>query len=235
MSGTYEFQFQGENLVADADAALIWSERELLVVADLHFEKGSAYGAMGTFLPPYDSRSTLDRLETLMARHQPRTVLCLGDSFHDLGAGDRMHESDAARLSAFTRRYEWIWIAGNHDPTMPTWLGGQVAAEVRIGRLCFRHEAEEGLTVGEVSGHFHPKARSQIAGAHAILSMFCDDGRRLVLPAFGTYTGGLNVLDSALKPILGRDLIVYALRRGVVTRLEGAPWSRTSETQPALL
>ena len=235
MSGTYEFQFQGENLVADADAALIWPERELLVVADLHFEKGSAYGAIGTFLPPYDSRSTLDRLETLMARHQPRTVLCLGDSFHDLGAGDRMHESDAARLSEFTRRYEWIWIAGNHDPTMPTWLGGQVADEVRIGRLCFRHEAEEGLTVGEVSGHFHPKARVKSRGRTLSCRCFATDGRRLVLPAFGTYTGGLNVLDSALKPILGRDLIVYALRRGAVHAVGRRSLVAEPEAQPALL
>jgi len=235
MKATHEFQFQGEQLVADADAALIWPERETLVVADLHFEKGSAFGAMGTFLPPYDSRSTLDRLETLLQRHRPRTVLCLGDSFHDVGAGARMDKSDAARLSEFTRKHEWIWIAGNHDPTVPSWLGGQAVEEIRIGRLCFRHEAEEGLTAGEVSGHFHPKARVKSRGRTLSCRCFATDGRRLVLPAFGTYTGGLNVLDSALKPILGRDLIVFALRRGAVHAVGRRSLVADPETQPVLL
>ena len=230
-----QIQFQGETLHCHLSGALVWPSAETVIVSDLHLEKGSALAQHGILLPPYDSRDSLNNLAAVLKNFPASRVICLGDSFHDLGAGDRMHESDAARLSEFTRRYEWIWIAGNHDPTMPTWLGGQVADEVCLGRLCFRHEAEEGLTVGEVSGHFHPKARVKSRGRTLSCRCFATDGRRLVLPAFGTYTGGLNVLDSALKPILGRDLIVYALRRGAVHAVGRRSLVAEPEAQPALL
>lgn len=216
MKEMLQFEFQREQLVADADGALYWPSRKLLAVADLHFEKGSAFGARGTFLPPYDSRTTLQRLETLLDRHQPETVICLGDSFHDVTAGDRMVETDHARLAELTAAKEWIWIAGNHDPLLPPGLSGRVEQSVAIGPLRFLHEATQGVAAGEISGHFHPKARIRSRGRRLTCRCFASDGRRLILPAFGTYTGGLNVLDPALAAVLGRDLVVYAVRRGAV-------------------
>lgn len=216
MTASIEFQLNTETLIADAEAALFWPEQSVLAVADLHFEKGSAYGVRGTFLPPYDSRSTLDLLEALILRYTPDTVLCLGDSFHDVFAGDRMDAVDFDRLAKLTRSYSWIWIAGNHDPVLPGGLGGETAEVIDIGQLTFRHEASEGIAAGEVSGHFHPKARVKSRGRTLPCRCFATDGRRLILPAFGAYTGGLNVLDSAFDPVLGRDLMVYALRRGSI-------------------
>jgi DNA ligase-associated metallophosphoesterase len=235
MNSTHEFELQGESLIADADAALIWPERELLAIADLHFEKGSAFGAMGTFLPPYDTRSTLDRLEMLLERYDPSTVLCLGDSFHDLSAGERMHKSDVARLSRFTCSRNWIWVAGNHDPTVPSWLGGQTVDEVHLGPLCFRHEAKHGPVKGEISGHYHPKARVKLRGRTLYCSCFATNGCRLLLPAFGAYTGGLNVLDQVLEPILGRDPIVFALRRGAIHAVGRRSLKVEPELRPKLL
>ncbi len=216
MKETLDFSFCGEDLVASAGGAVYWPARGALVVADLHFEKGSAFGAKGTFLPPYDSRSTLQRLDALIRRFEPRIVICLGDSFHDVAAGDRMEAGDFEALAALTRSREWIWIAGNHDPALPAGLWGTLENALDVGPLHFRHEAAAGIAVGEISGHFHPKARVKSRGRTLSCRCFATDGRRLILPAFGAYTGGLNVLDVALAPILGRNLTVYALRRNAV-------------------
>lgn len=216
MSGIAAFDFCGERLLADAGGALVWSDRRLLAIADLHFEKGSAYGAVGTFLPPYDSRANLRQLESVVDRHQPKTVVCLGDSFHDVAAGDRMAAADLEDLAALAIGREWIWITGNHDPFLPPGLSGTVVPSLELGPLRFRHEAAGEVTSGEISGHFHPKARIRLRGRTLSCRCFATDGRRLILPAFGAYAGGLNVLDPALGAVLGRNLIVYALRNGAV-------------------
>jgi DNA ligase-associated metallophosphoesterase len=193
----------GVGLKADLSGALVWPERNLLVVADLHLEKGSAFAQHGQLLPPYDTSATLDRLEQVIRRLSPETVICLGDSFHDSRAAERIAPRDADRLSAMTAERDWVWITGNHDPEPPAHLGGRVAESVTLGPLCFRHEARAGAG-GEVSGHYHPVAAIRVHGKRVRARCFASDGQRLIMPSFGAYTGGLNVLDRALAPLLGR-------------------------------
>ncbi len=192
----------GAQLIADLDGGLYWPERRLLAVADLHFEKGSAFAARGVLLPPYDTRATLAALARSIARFEPETVLCLGDSFHDAGAGGRLGEVESEGLARLTAGRDWIWIAGNHDPEPPEHLGGRVADEVRVGALNFRHLPTPGWAAGEVAGHLHPKAAVVVRGRRLVKRCFVTDGRRLIMPSFGAYTGGLDVLDRAFEPYL---------------------------------
>ena len=204
----------GAALLADPAGALVWPARATLLVADLHFEKGSSFAARGQFLPPYDTRATLTRLEALIARHRPERVICLGDSFHDSGAGDRLAAGDRARLRRLAAGRDWIWIAGNHDPEPPGDLGGRVLDELTDGPLVFRHKAHgAGAAPGEVSGHWHPKASVHLPPRRITAPCFVTDGRRLVLPAFGAYTGGLNVLDPAVSALFRPDFRVHLLHR----------------------
>ena len=182
-------------------AAWMPNER-LLVVADLHFEKGSAFAARGVALPPYDTRATIARLEALVAKLRPQTLVALGDSFHDGEAADRMAPDDAARLARLSRSLEWIWIAGNHDPVPPRAFGGAVKEELRVGPLTFRHEPQAAPATGEIAGHLHPCAAVRVRGRRLRRRCFASDGTRMILPAFGAYTGGLNVLDRAYDDLL---------------------------------
>lgn len=196
-----EISVNGARLLADISGALIWPERRVLMAADLHLEKGSAYAASGRLLPPYDTAATLKRLEAAIGNHGIEAVYCLGDSFHDEAAGGRMAAADAEHLAALTRRCQWTWILGNHDPAPPEgpWRG-RIAGEAVLGPLVLRHEASTGpnAPAGEISGHFHPKAAVRVRDKRLSRRCFIGDGRRLILPAFGAYTGGLNVLDPAI-------------------------------------
>jgi hypothetical protein len=191
----------GARLEPDPGGALYWPEGATLVVADLHLEKGSAYAARGALLPPYDSRATLERLEDAIRRHRPERVLCLGDSFHDAGARERLGEAEVAVIRRLSGSVDWLWVIGNHDPAPPADLGGQVALEVRLGPLTLRHEPRPGAAAGEVAGHLHPKAAVVVRGRRLARRCFATDGVRLVLPAFGAYAGGLDVLDAAFRPL----------------------------------
>lgn len=215
-------------LVADPSGALVWPARRLVAVADLHLEKGSHFAARRRPLPPFDSAETLTRLEAVLARHRPRTVVCLGDSFHDVDAPGRLPPAAAARLDALTAAHDWIWIAGNHDPAPDAapdarW-GGRVAGELVLGGLVFRHAAAAGpVAGGEVSGHFHPKAAVRARGRRMSARCFVADGRRLILPAFGAYAGGLNVLAPPIRELLAAPFQVYLLARGrIVASAAGA-------------
>src|SRR5689334_17890574 len=148
--------------VADLSGALFWREERLLVVSDLHLEKGSSFATRGVLLPPYDTVATLGRLAAVVAHYDPRTVIALGDSFHDRDAHERLSEPDREALSALQVRRDWIWIAGNHDPALPSDLGGAVAGEVAVGDIVFRHEPTG--VAGEIAGHLHPKARVSTRG-----------------------------------------------------------------------
>lgn len=207
----------GADLLADASGALLWPGEGVLAVADLHLEKGSSFAARGRMLPPYDTRATLDRLAAVIERERPSRVLCLGDSFHDRRAGGRITADDAARLRALTAAVDWVWITGNHDPDPPEGLGGRAAAEVRLGPLVFRHEAQSGA-VGELSGHLHPAAALALAGRRLRDRCFVTDGAKLILPAFGAFTGGLNVLNPAIAGLLGPNFQVLLTARGRVHR-----------------
>jgi DNA ligase-associated metallophosphoesterase len=189
----------GVTLVADLSGALFWEEERLLVVSDLHLEKGSSFAARGVLLPPYDTVATLSRLASVIARHDPRTVIALGDSFHDRDAHGRLSVSDREAIAALQARRDWIWISGNHDPALPSDLGGVVASEVAIGPIAFRHEPTG--AVGEIAGHLHPKARVATRGRSMERRCFASDGERAVMPAFGAYAGGLSIRDAAFSKI----------------------------------
>jgi len=203
--------------VADALGALYWPEERLLVVADLHLEKGSAYAARRVFLPPYDTAATLAALTALIARYAPRTVVALGDSFHDVNGGDRLPPQFRASLHQLQTGRHWIWIAGNHDPVLPEDLGGARQDELAIANITFRHEPRAEHDGFEIAGHLHPVARVVGSTGSIRRRCFLSDTRRCILPAFGAYAGGLNLHNSAfgrffangerIAHVVGRDRV----------------------------
>lgn len=198
---TSEIAIAGVALVAGCDGALYWPEEGLLAIADLHLEKGSSYAARGVLLPPYDTAATLARIGRLVARYAPRTVVALGDSFHDGDGPARIAPADRAALADLQRGREWIWITGNHDPDPADGVGGSFADMLAIGALVFRH-APTGAA-GEIAGHLHPMARVVGRGRAVSRRCFASDGARLVMPAFGAYAGGLNVRNRAFADVFG--------------------------------
>jgi DNA ligase-associated metallophosphoesterase len=193
----------GTTMIADPSGAAYWPDERMLVVADLHLEKGSAFAKRGVLLPPYDTASTLLRLAGLLHRYAPRLVVALGDSFHDDDGPRRMSSADKATLSALQSGRDWIWIVGNHDAVLPPDLGGSFAASFAMGPLIFRHLPSAGVADGEVAGHLHPVARIAQRGRSVSRRCFTSDGRRLVMPAFGAYAGGLNIRDDAFFGLFG--------------------------------
>ncbi|MDE2065639.1 MAG: ligase-associated DNA damage response endonuclease PdeM [Bradyrhizobium sp.] len=184
---------------ADLSGALFWQEQSLLVVSDLHLEKGSSFAARGVLLPPYDTLATLGRLASVVARFDPKTVIALGDSFHDRTAHQRLSTANREAIAALQARRDWIWISGNHDPALPSDLGGAIASEVAIGPIVFRHEPTGAM--GEIAGHLHPKARVATRARWLERRCFASDGERAVMPAFGAYAGGLSIRDEAFAKI----------------------------------
>jgi hypothetical protein len=193
----------GTTLHADCLGALYGPEQGLLIVADLHLEKGSSFARRGQLLPPYDTTETLARLARLIARYAPRVVMTLGDSFHDGGGPARLSPQDRASLSALQRGRDWIWIAGNHDPDPADGIGGTFAETFSIGTLNFRHKPSRDAPDGEIAGHLHPVARVAQRGRAVSRRCFATDGKSLVMPAFGAYTGGLNIRDRAFTAVFG--------------------------------
>ena len=191
----------GETLTPDPLGALYWEARETLIVSDLHFEKGSSFAERGVMLPPYDTRTTLMRLGALMRRYGPKRVLSLGDAFHDADAEARMDDADADMLESLMKESDWLWILGNHDPEPPSRFAAATEIETRIGPLVFRHEPSPRAAPGEIAGHLHPCARVVNEGRSLRRRCFAMGRERLVMPAMGAYTGGLNVLDVAFAPL----------------------------------
>jgi DNA ligase-associated metallophosphoesterase len=198
-----EIYVAGVRLVADCEGALYWPEERALIVADLHLEKGSSYAARGVLLPPYDTAATLARLAELVTRYAPQAVIALGDSFHDGDGPLRLGDADRAALLALQRGRDWLWVAGNHDPDPSEHVAGSFAATLAIGPLLFRHAPQPGSVTGEVAGHLHPVARVSGRGRTVRRRCFVSDRRRVILPAFGAYTGGLNVRDPAFAEVFG--------------------------------
>jgi DNA ligase-associated metallophosphoesterase len=198
-----ELSIRGTNLLLDLSGAIYWPDERTLVVADLHLEKGSSLAARGVLLPPYDTAATLARLGRVVARHAPRRVIALGDSFHDGRGPARVMPQDRATLKDLQRGRDWVWIAGNHDPDPAQDIGGVCAKSLSLGPLTFRHEPTEGPAEGEIGGHLHPSARVAQRGRSVTRKCFAADERRMILPAFGAYAGGLNIRDRAFLKVFG--------------------------------
>lgn len=184
--------FGGHEFQALAEGALYWPVRSALLVADLHFEKGSWFASKGQMLPPYDSLATLTALAALADRTGARELWCLGDSFHDSAGCERLPADARALLTALTGRLDWRWITGNHDSVLVDRCGGSIVEEAEVDGLVLRHEAEPGDPRPELSGHFHPKLRINMRGRQVSRRCFVATPSKLILPAFGSLTGGLD-------------------------------------------
>lgn len=198
-AATQEIGVNGERAVCDPRGALFFPELSLLAVSDLHLEKGSASARRGSLLPPYDTAATLLNLHAAIDRYRPKLMVSLGDSFHDGWGAERLPDVFRERIAMLTAGRDWFWIAGNHDPHAPAGLPGETVAELAVGGLVFRHEPSAGPAQGEVAGHLHPCGRVVQRGRSVRRRCFATDGERMILPAFGAYTGSLNVLDRAYR------------------------------------
>lgn len=215
----------GETLLLDPAGVLVWPARRLLCVADLHLEKGSHFAAAGRGMPPpYDTRETLLRLAPLIRRHAPARLVLLGDSFHDTEGPARMHPGDRATLRDIATTTETVWVLGNHDPEGPTDLPGEAVMEWREGPLVFRHIG--GGPGFEISGHFHPRAGAATRAGVVRRPCFVADARRVLLPAFGAYTGGLDVDDPAIGALFPDAARLFLLGNGRLHAFPRRPCAR---------
>lgn len=196
--------FAGHEFAALPEGALYWPARQALLVADLHFEKASWFAARGQMLPPYDSLATLGDLAVLVDRTQARELWCLGDSFHDSKGCERLPAAARALLTGLTARLDWHWIAGNHDAGLTDHCGGAIHVETEVEGLILRHEAEPGDPRPELSGHFHPKLRVSVRGRQVSRRCFVATETKLILPAFGALTGGLDAGHPEIVRAVGR-------------------------------
>ena len=199
------FSFAGHAFAALRQGALWWPARQALLVADLHLEKASWFARFGQMLPPYDSVATLTGLRTLAETTGAREIWCLGDSFHDSAGCARLDGAARAALLALTSSTRWTWITGNHDPGIDAALGGMIVPEAEIDGLLLHHEAEPGETRPELSGHFHPKLRISLRGRQVSRRCFVATPHKLILPAFGALTGGLDAGHPEIIRAVGRS------------------------------
>ena len=199
------FSFAGDEFRLVQGRALFWPRENALLVADLHLEKSSFFARAGQMLPPYDSRETLERVALAVGETGARRVFTLGDNFHDSHGSTRLEEHAAGMLAALTRATDWVWITGNHDPAMEARSGGTIAAELEVAGMILRHHARTGETRPELSGHFHPRLQVRLRGRHVARPCAVIGGgasERMILPAFGALTGGMNAADPAIRQAL---------------------------------
>ena len=219
------FALAGHELALGQGRALYWPAERALLVADLHLEKASWLAQRGQMLPPYDSRDTLERLADAVRITDARRVITLGDNFHDDAGALRLDAHCTGMLEALTRALDWVWITGNHDEELPRGFGGTIVPELEVGGITLRHEARAGETAPELSGHYHPKLRMTVRNRHiarpcAVLGRSKSGAERMILPAFGTLTGGL---DAGAPEILGalqpaRQIEALMLAKGRIVR-----------------
>ncbi len=199
------FSFSGQELIALPQGALFWPARKALLVADLHLEIASWFARLGQMLPPYDSIATLADLTALATVTRAEEIWCLGDSFHDRHGCDRLPQRARTMLTALTQSTRWTWITGNHDPGIADHCGGAIVAEAEVDGLLLRHEADPGETRPELSGHYHPKLRISHRGRQVSRRCFVATARKLILPAFGALTGGLDADHPEIARAVGAE------------------------------
>ena len=218
-----EIALHGAAAVCDPLGGLYLPDLGLLVVSDLHLEKGAAFARRGMLLPPYDTLATLGILSAVIGRYDPKIVVSLGDNFHDRVGSKHLPVSARALITDMARGREWIWINGNHDPDGTVDLPGHSVDQLIMGHLTFRHEPQAGSAPGEIAGHLHPSATVRRREKSVRRPCFASDGQRLLMPAFGVLTGGLDLRHKAMTGLfdhaalvahlLGRDRI-YSVRFG---------------------
>lgn len=206
----FRFRLNGALLQPHQSGALFWPDEKTLIVADLHLEKAASLAANGQFLPPYDTIETLDLLDELLIFFEPKRLIALGDSFHDRFVAHHLNRDTLARIQRLSAKIDLVWVTGNHDPEMPAHLGGRVVQDIDFNALHFRHEASPlFVKAGEISGHYHPKATILIRKRRYTGPAFVADERRLILPAFGTFTGGLWVHNPAIFSLFTPKMRVF--------------------------
>ncbi|MGD9809781.1 MAG: ligase-associated DNA damage response endonuclease PdeM [Sphingobium sp.] len=199
-----------------------WPEQETLLVADLHLEKARFFAGTGQFLPPHDSYETALRLAERVKQTGARRIICLGDSFHDGEGASHLEARAGDVLRSLATRAEWIWVTGNHDVSA-VFPFGRAVAEVRLGGIDLRHEVDPAATGPEISGHFHPKLRLQHRGRNLVRRCFLTDGTRLIIPAFGALTGGLDARHPAIHAVLGGPVTALVPGEGRLMRFPVEP------------
>jgi len=212
-------EFAGEELILLKSNAIFWPSEQALLVADLHLEKGSWYAQHGQLLPPYDSRETLERIADAIKTTGARRVITLGDNFHDDDGTHRLDPYAAGMLESLTRALDWVWLTGNHDEEMGRAFGASIFQEIEVNGIVLRHEAKAGEFRPELSGHYHPKMRVRVRNRHiarpcGVVSRSPELGDRMILPAFGAYTGGMDAgapeILAALQPASEIDAVLPA-------------------------
>ena len=206
-----EIDVNGTGVTCDCAGVLWLPASGALVVSDLHLEKGAAHARRGMLLPPYDTAATLARLAEAITRYDPRLVISLGDSFHDRSGSQHLPDLYREALRALQRGRDWVWIEGNHDPERPVGLEGSWCSELLLETLVFRHEPRPGASAGEIAGHLHPAARVVRRGKGVRRPCFASDGKRLLMPAFGSTTGGLELRHPAMRGLFDRNRLVAHL------------------------
>ncbi len=211
-------EFCSLQLQPDLSGALYIPDHDTLLVADLHFEKGSSLARFGVIIPPFDTRSTLDALEDVVARVKPKTLISLGDSFHDRDGPGRLDENEFRRIGTLAKQTDLLWLTGNHDPELPDELPGDMAEQIILGNLTLRHEPTLSAK-GEICGHLHPAAIIKQRGRRVRRRCFAANKDRLFMPAFGAYTGGLNVTSGAFAPYWGnKGFVAFMLGKTAIHR-----------------
>lgn len=205
----------GIELHPDLSGALYAADYGTLLVADMHFEKGSSRGRRGVHLPPYDTRSTLGALAAAVERHRPKRLISVGDSFHDSDGVARLDPEDRAAIGRLADKVEIVWLTGNHDPHLSHELPGAIVSEIALGPVMLRHLPSSGRGP-EIAGHLHPVAAVVKRGRRLCRKCFIGDGERLVMPAFGAYTGGLNVMAAAFRPLFAGSFTAWLIGRSAV-------------------
>ena len=220
----HDMEIGGTRAVLDPDGALYLPDLGLLCVSDLHLEKGAAFARRGQMLPPWDTVATLRILQAVIARHNPRIVVSLGDNFHDRRGSAEMPALFREAIETLARGREFLWVTGNHDPDGVTGLPGQSVDQLTFGGLTFRHEPTLKGGAGEIAGHLHPAATLYRRARAVRRPCFASDGKRLIMPAFGVLTGGLDLRHAAFKGLFDLErLAAHMLGKG---RLYSLPFSR---------
>ena len=215
-----EIEFAGLALTLDHSGAAYASAHGTLIIADLHLEKGSRAASKGRLLPALDSRDTLHRLKRAIEAYRPERVVCLGDSFDDILAGERMATVDKEELSSLCASVgQWIWLGGNHDPETPAFCGGATLSQVEIADIVLRHEPDVARAAPQIVGHLHPKASVPAGGYRFSGPCFCVSDDLLIMPAFGAYAGGLSCRSRPVRSVLKSEPKLFMLHASKVWRV----------------